>query len=442
MNTTQLREERRAKIDAMRATHAITTGAAARALTSAERAQFDADEARAVEITNVLEDHADQKELSDLRAIAPASRRATTKPAYAEFDAGSLGGGFSGDSRELGDGVAFRSLKPEERLSSLPIPVEDRAKAEAAKGISLGRVVRGLATGRWDGAERERRAMSETLSAGGYLVPTPLADDVIDLARGYAVVFQAGARTVPMDSKTLSIAKVTADPTAQWLAENAAATPSDLTFGEVKLTAQKLVILCKMSVELIEDAGNVDEVVNNAIAQKIALELDRVALNGSGTSPEPRGILNTSGINSVTSSGFAALSWSHIVNMESELVTDNTLRGRLSYICDGVGLKNLKSIQKATSTGIFLMDPDGKMNGYPVGITNQLPTTSSLHRMIFGNFDDLLIGLRRELVLEVSRVAADSASSAFTNVQVWIRGYIRADVQLALPQSFCAIVDL
>ena len=42
----------------------------------------------------------------------------------------------------------------------------------------------GLATGYWDGAEAERRAMSEgTATAGGHLVPTPLAARVIDKAR-------------------------------------------------------------------------------------------------------------------------------------------------------------------------------------------------------------------------------------------------------------------
>jgi hypothetical protein len=38
--------------------------------------------------------------------------------------------------------------------------------------------------------------------------------------------------------------------------------------------------------------------------------------------------------------------------------------------------------------------------------------------------------------MEISRTAADSTGSAFTNAQVWIRAYLRADVQLAHPRAF------
>ncbi|WP_036214069.1 phage major capsid protein, partial [Novilysobacter arseniciresistens] len=37
-----------------------------------------------------------------------------------------------------------------------------------------------------------------------------------------------------------------------------------------------------------------------AIAQAFAKELDRVGLMGSGTAPEPRGLLNLTGVNTVT----------------------------------------------------------------------------------------------------------------------------------------------
>jgi hypothetical protein len=53
-----------------------------------------------------------------------------------------------------------------------------------------------------------------------------------------------------------------------------------------------------------------------------------------------------------------------------------------------------------------------------------------------GQFEHCLIGARQSMVMEISRVAADSSSSAFTNAQVWVRAYLRADVQLAHPLAF------
>ena len=56
-----------------------------------------------------------------------------------------------------------------------------------------------------------------------------------------------------------------------------------------------------LSVELFEDADpSSDAVIANSFASQLALELDRAALRGSGTAPEPRGVLNQSGITTTT----------------------------------------------------------------------------------------------------------------------------------------------
>jgi HK97 family phage major capsid protein len=49
-------------------------------------------------------------------------------------------------------------------------------------------------------------------------------------------------------------------------------------------------------VELAEDAANIDSVVSKTLGKGLALELDRAALRGSGTAPEPRGIRNQTGV--------------------------------------------------------------------------------------------------------------------------------------------------
>jgi HK97 family phage major capsid protein len=73
--------------------------------------------------------------------------------------------------------------------------------ADDADEFSLGRLVRGMATGRWDDADLERRALAEgTDSAGGFLTPEVLASNVIDRVRDAARVMEAGATTVPLDS--------------------------------------------------------------------------------------------------------------------------------------------------------------------------------------------------------------------------------------------------
>lgn len=56
-----------------------------------------------------------------------------------------------------------------------------------------------------------------------------------------------------------------------------------------------------------------------------------------------------------------------------------------------------------------------------------------------GDFSKLMIGVRTNLVMEVTRVGSDSDSSAFENLQIWWRAYLRADIQLMHPNHFCLI---
>src|SRR5207237_9810438 len=99
--------------------------------------------------------------------------------------------------------------------------------------------LRGALTGDWGRDPELRAAMAEgTPSLGGAIVPTPLAASIFDKARAQSVVFTAGVGTLPMTSATLKVARVTADPTISWNAENNALTPTNPTFDTVTFTAQ------------------------------------------------------------------------------------------------------------------------------------------------------------------------------------------------------------
>src|SRR5262249_40194017 len=128
-------------------------------------------------------------------------------------------------------------------------------------GPGLGMWVRGIVTGRWDGAQ-ELRTLSEGSSFP--LVPTPLSNPVINIMRNKAQVINAGAVTIPMESQTLKCARQTTDVTAGWKSENAALSYSDAAFDSVTFTAQMLIAGSKLSIELCEDAQGIDAVVENS----------------------------------------------------------------------------------------------------------------------------------------------------------------------------------
>ena len=92
-----------------------------------------------------------------------------------------------------------------------------------------------------------------TDSEGGYTVPTPLSSELINLVENYGVARNV-CRRVVMGAMTWSVPKLLGHSTIFYPAESAAITESDLTFGQVSLTAKKMAGLVKMSTEISEDS--------------------------------------------------------------------------------------------------------------------------------------------------------------------------------------------
>jgi HK97 family phage major capsid protein len=122
-----------------------------------------------------------------------------------------------------------------------------------------------------------------TTSTGSAIVPTVWAADIIDRARNYAAVMQAGAQTVPMNAKIVQIGRLTADPAAGFRTEGSTITASDPTFDNVTLTAKTLNALVVGSTEFWQDASNAGDLVSEAMARALAVQIDLVALFGGVT---------------------------------------------------------------------------------------------------------------------------------------------------------------
>ena len=333
----------------------------------------------------------------------------------------------------------IRVLTPERRMAEHGAFSNDPEE----RNLDFGKFLRGVVTGRWSGAEDERRAMAVgTLAGGGALVPEMLSLSVIDLARNKARLFEAGALTVPMEGGNLSIARVAGDPTAGWKAENAAATPSNMTMERIKFETRTLVAIVKASVELFEDAPNVGRVVSGALAEGLTLELDRVGLRGNGMQSEPLGIRNQSGVTvtDLGTNGLALVDFDKFIDGVQVIEEANGEAGAVIYAPrTSASLAKLKDQQNQP-----LMAPDVFKN-LKKFVTNQVPinlthgSAGNASEAYIGGFENVMFGLMTRLVLEVSREAADSDSSAFRNLQVWIRAYLRADVGLVHPNQLVVL---
>jgi len=310
---------------------------------------------------------------------------------------------------------------------------------EHEDGLSLRKYVRGLALGDWSGADAERRVMAEgTLTAGGHLLPSPLSAQIIDLARAETRVFQAGARTVPMTSSTLKLARLTGDPSAAWHSENAAISASDAAFDAVTLTARTLAGLVVMSRELVEDT-DADDVVTRAFADVFAQKLDLAALYGTGTAPEPRGVKNTTGVTvqSQGANGAALTSYDPLIDAAGSLQDNNFEAQAMIY-----APRTARTLAKLKdSTGQPLQVPPA-LDGIRRLVTNQVPvnltqgTATDASDAFVGDFRELLIGIRHRFEVSVLR------ERYAENGQIGLLTWMRADVLVTRPKAFTVVTGI
>lgn len=310
---------------------------------------------------------------------------------------------------------------------------------EDAANLSFDRWLRGVSTGDWTGADHERALAEGTAAAGGVLVPTPLSARVIDLMRNASIINRIGATTVPMTTSTVKIPKLTGEGTPAWKTENAGITAADLTFGSLTLTAQTLVRLVTISVELYEDADpSAGDVVARSFAGQMAVELDRVALVGTGTAPEPRGVLNQSGVTLLdhAANGTAigpqgtGLGYDFLVDAVAAVRANNfEPTAQVDAPRTEASLSKLKD-----STNQYVQPPPGLPPRYasktvPTNVTTGTSTDTSY--LFTADWSQLAVGLRTAFNIKFldQRYVADTLSYA------WL-AYLRADIGVFQAGAF------
>jgi HK97 family phage major capsid protein len=253
---------------------------------------------------------------------------------------------------------------------------------------------------------------------------------------------QAGARTVPMTSQTLAIARLASDPGSNWKAENASVTEgADPTFERVTLTAQTLISFIRTSRELLEDAVNMSDVLRSAFAKALALKLDLAALYGSGVSPVPKGVKNQSGIATISmgTNGAQLTNYDPFVDQAATLWGKNFDTPNAFIMAP----RTRQTVGKLKDTTNQPLQAPSEIAGVPRYDTTQVPInltqgTSNVASDLFGGrWENLLIGVRHDVTIEVlqERYAAD-------NFQVGFVAHLRADVQVAHPEAFAVTVGI
>ena len=276
------------------------------------------------------------------------------------------------------------------------------------------------------GVWNQRDLSTATTAAGGATVATNLlANEFIDVLRNSASVMQAGARMLPGLQGNVAIPKKTAGSAGSWIStEGGAAAESEPTFGTVTLSPKNVGAFTDMTRQLIlQSTPAIEALVRDDLTQALALAIDKGALEGTALVGQPRGLLNTVGINKPTGFAAAVPTFAEMVALETAVAEDNALMGNLAYITDAATYGGMKTKAKDAGSGMFVLE-NGQANGYNV-IRTQQATAGNVY---FGNFSDMLIGMWGGLDLTVDPYTASNTGTvrivALQTVDVAVRNAV------------------
>jgi HK97 family phage major capsid protein len=293
-------------------------------------------------------------------------------------------------------------------------------------------------------AQEKRDLLVGTTTMGGFTVATDLLGaSFIEVLRNRLSVMAAGATMLTGLVGNVAIPRQTSAASAFWVAENGVPTESQQAFDQVTMSPKTVGAFTDVSRRLLlQSSIDVEAFVRMDLAKVIALAIDLGALNGSGASNQPRGVLQTAGIGSVAiGTNGGPLTWDAVVDLETAVGTANADVPTSSYITNAVLRGRMKKTAEMGNTAALPIWRGNEVNGYQAIASNQVPsnltkgTGTNLSALLFGNFADLLIGMWGGLDLLVDPYTGGSAGT--------VRTIALQDVDVAVRRaaSFAACVD-
>ncbi len=239
--------------------------------------------------------------------------------------------------------------------------------------------------------ERAITGLGETVpSDGGFLVQPDFAEELLQKAYAQAVL-GSRVRRIPISAKANGLTINAVDETSRangsrmggvqlyWVAEGGTATPSKPKFRQIKLNLNKLMGLCYITEEQMEDSVALESIVTKGFQDEFAFVIDDAIYRGSGAG-QPLGFLNhgsTVVVAKESSQSTATVIKENIVNMRSRLLA--SLRGNAIWLINQdvepqLNLLTLGDLGAYFPGGTFANDPLDRLFARPVFSIEQAET--------------------------------------------------------------------
>ena len=319
------------------------------------------------------------------------------------------------------------------RLNTIPdamkfyIPYDVQQRSIDGKAIASMQARRG-------GPGLTRADVVGTASAGGYLVQTTNLG-FIELLRNRSVAYRLGAKQLSGLVGNVNVPKQTAAASAFWLSsETTQITENEQTFGQMALAPHTVGAYTEISrLLLLQSSPDVEGIVNADLAAVAALAIDKGALSGSGSSGQPTGITNVSGVGAISGANITALTFAGLLQYQTALATANVMPVSAAYATTPTIAAFLMAKTRFANTNTPLWDGNLWDANGTTGVAN-FPGMSSnqiaSQTVIFGDWNSLVVAEWGVLEIEVNPYANFQAGI------IGIRAMMTIDIGLRYPAAF------
>ena len=306
---------------------------------------------------------------------------------------------------------------------------------------------------------RELKSMSVSEpSSGGFFVPQDTMDEAIELLYNETVVFELGARKVPMPHGNISIPKVTSGARAHFQGEARNIKVSQGTVGQLHMSSKRLDGLVISTEELLMSTDYASDLLfGNDLLEQMKQGVEYGALLARGTKFEPLGVYHNKKVEKVN---LLTINDAQLANAQGRPTSDLPM-----FLTGKVSKKNvrgtmfgwtfnsdvetyLKRMKSSDGKYIWKDEMDtGMLDGKPYRTTNLIDTANNgTSIMIYGLWSDLLVGEQMGLTTRTSyeaTVQTDNGSvNLFQSVQTATRANMFIDTGLRHDESFIVATNV
>ena len=219
---------------------------------------------------------------------------------------------------------------------------------------------------------------------GGNVSSISDASKLIPFVQRQGVYSSIGLTEFNGFSSDVKIPRGTSVATASFLSLDGttAITEGTPTMDSVNFSPTSLACFTEVSQKLIlQSSVDMDNYLRNLMSESIANKLDLAVIHGSGSSNQPTGMLNATGINTETYS--SAIAYADLANALSTLANDGIPLNAVSWVVNPAEFASLQVKDKGTDTGQFLLETGsnpndinqvGTMLGYPCYVSDSVPS--------------------------------------------------------------------